>query len=91
MLRGKLASVRSRVISETLFERTYVDQLERKPGLRNEARFQTARRADHQDFSPVPLDQRARHGQRGNDVPARAAAGDEWKFTSSSESIARSV
>jgi len=48
-------------------------QLESGSG--NQAALHAARRTDEQDFGAMPGDQFARHGQRGNDVAAGAAAG----------------
>jgi hypothetical protein len=48
-------------------------QLETGSG--NQAALHAARRADEKDFSAVPGDEFASHGQRRNDVAASAAAG----------------
>ena len=53
-----------------------IDELEGVAGLRHQARFHSLRRADETDFRRIGGLERAGDGEGGNDVAARAAAGN---------------
>ena len=55
-------------------ESTDLDKPQRKSSCRNQAVLDTARRTDKQDLGGIPLLQFLGNGQRGNHVPASAAA-----------------
>ena len=60
-----------------VLELAHVDELQRIAGLRDKARFESARRADEADLCAVLVAEFVGDGEGGDDVAARAPAGDE--------------